>query len=91
MLVYPGPAAGLDARAKEFVRGERFPKHYAMLLDPDHTFTNAWHLRWNAPRETAYPSTFVIDADGVVRWAKVSRTHGDRADTADVLTAVRKL
>ena len=91
VMVYPGPADDLDEKAKQFVRGKKFPKNYTMLLDPDYRFTNAWRLRWDAPRETAYPSTFVIDADGEIRWAKVSRGHGDRADTADVLAAVKAL
>ncbi len=30
------------------------------MLDPGFTFTNAYGLRWNAPHETAYPTTIVM-------------------------------
>jgi alkyl hydroperoxide reductase subunit AhpC len=60
-------------------------------LDPDYTFTLRYGLRWDAPRETAYPSTFVIDRGGVVRFALVSRTHDGRAPAADVLAVLAGL
>ena len=57
-------------------------------LDPDYKFTNAYHLRWDAKAETAYPSTFVIDAERKVQFAKVSKSHGDRASADEVLEAL---
>jgi hypothetical protein len=57
-------------------------------MDPDYKFTNAYRLRWDAPRETAYPSTFVIDRERKVRFAKVSKTHGGRATASEVLKAL---
>ena len=47
-----------------------------------------WVFVWDAPRETAYPSTFVIDQGGVIRFAKVSKSHGGRAATGEVLKAL---
>ena len=91
LFVYPGAAAGLAERAKEFVADRDLPKNARMLLDPDYAFTKAYGLRWDAPSETAYPSTFVVDRDGKIRFAKVSTTHGGRAKSADVLDAVAKL
>lgn len=91
VLVYPGPSDNLQARASEFVSGKRLPANFHLVLDPDYAFTNAYHLRWNAKNETAYPATFVIDKDGKIRFAKVSMTHGDRAKTADVLAALASL
>lgn len=88
VLVYPGPADGLKAHAEEFVRGKDYPAHYHLVLDPDYTFTNAYGLRWDARNETAYPSTFVLDKDRKVTFAKVSRSHGDRAKTSDVVKAL---
>lgn len=89
VLVYPGEAAGLptyaDAFTDRFVKTE-LPAPITMVLDPDYTLTNAYGLRWNAPRETAYPSTFVID-DGQITWAQISRTHGGRVKAADALAA----
>ncbi|REK06689.1 MAG: AhpC/TSA family protein [Planctomycetota bacterium] len=88
VLVYPGPADDLDARAAEFIKGKSLPDNFAFVTDPGYEFTNAYGLRWDAPRETAYPSTFVIGTDGNVRFAKVSKTHGGRANTAKVLEAL---
>jgi magnesium-transporting ATPase (P-type) len=42
-------------------------------------------LRWDAPKETAYPTTFLIDRHDVVFFRKVSRAHGDRTTADDVL------
>ena len=46
---------------------------------------NAYGLRWNAPKETAYPSTFILNNKGIVHYAKISQGHGDRSKAADVL------
>lgn len=91
VMVYPGASRGLQARAKEFLSGTTLPPNFTLVTDPEYTFTTAYHLRWDAPQETAYPSTFVIDREGVVRYAKVSRTHGDRAPAREVVEAVQAL
>jgi peroxiredoxin len=88
LLVYPGPATGLKLHADEFVNGKSLPENFQLLLDPDFKFTKSYHLRWDVARETAYPATFVIDMDRKVRLAKVSKSHGDRAQVADVLKAL---
>lgn len=90
LLVYPGPADNLKAHAEEFVQGKDFPANFTLALDPDYSFTKQYGLRWEAPKETAYPSTFVLDTARQVLYAKVSRTHGDRAPVADVLAALPK-
>lgn len=89
--VYPGPTEEVQKRAEEFAAGKPFPTNFRFVLDPDYRFTVAYGLRWDAPQETAYPSTFVIDRAGVVRYALVSKTHGGRAPAADVLTELAKL
>jgi peroxiredoxin len=93
VFVYPGPADSLKAHAQEFRdwKGKQWPPEFLYVLDPDYTMVNAYELRWNAPRETAYPSTFVIDNKGVVRSVKISHSHGDRTKAADVLAQVREL
>jgi peroxiredoxin len=88
LFVYPGPADNLKAHAEEFAKGKTLPAHYVVLLDPDFTFTKAYDLRWEQKDETAYPSTFVIDGKQKITFAKVSTTHGDRADVADVIKAL---
>ncbi len=88
VLVYPGPAEDLDQRASEFMLKRTLPAHFSIVTDPDYKFTNAYGLRWDAPRETAYPSTFVIDGQGTIRLVVVSKKHGGRAKAADVLKAL---
>ena len=85
VLVYPGPSADLELRAKEFLKEMQLPEPFVFVVDPDYAFTNLYHLRWDEPRETAYPSTFVLDLDRVVRFRKTSFSHGDRAKTDDVI------
>ena len=91
LWVYPGPAADLASHASDFVAGKDVPANFRILIDPGYVFTVAYGLRWDAPSETAYPATFVIDRSGIVRFAQVSRTHGGRTAVADVLKALAAL
>lgn len=91
VFVYPGPAKGLEGKAEEFIRGKTLPPNVYLLLDPAFKFTNAYGLRWDEPKETAYPSTFIIDRQQKIQFKKLSITHGDRAKANDVLKAVEKL
>lgn len=89
VLVYPGPADGLKQHAGEFVQGKTIPANFHLLLDPDYTFLNQYGLRWDAPGETSYPSTFVIDKKGKVTFAKISHEHGDRSTSEEILKALK--
>ncbi len=89
LMVYPGPSKALEKHAADFVSGKTLPAGYHLLIDPDYTFTEAYGLRWEAPNETAYPSTFVVGRDGTVTYAKISETHGGRASVEDVLKALK--
>jgi peroxiredoxin len=93
VLVYPGPADSLTDRAKEFEDQGKWelPANFHYVTDPDYKFTDAWGLRWEAARETAYPSTFIIGKDQKIKFAKTSTTHGDRAAAATVLEELAKL
>jgi thioredoxin-dependent peroxiredoxin len=88
LFVYPGPADGLKDHAVDFTKSTPLPAGFRVLLDPDYTFTNAYGLRWNAPQETAYPSTYVLGKDGVIVLARTSHEHGGRVPVTDVLTAL---
>jgi peroxiredoxin len=90
LLVYPGPPADLGSHAAEFLTGKQLPAHFQMLLDPGYEFTNKYDLRWDAPRETAYPSTFLIDRRGVIFFSKVAKEHGGRATASEILAALAK-
>jgi thioredoxin-dependent peroxiredoxin len=90
VFIYPGPSDDLEKHADEFVKGKSFPDHFHLLVDPDYAFTNAYGLRWDAKKETAYPSTFVTDSKSKVIFAKVSKTHSDRTKAADVLKVLQE-
>jgi peroxiredoxin Q/BCP len=91
LLIYPGPPADLDEHAKEFLASQsEMPSNVVLVTDPDYKVTNLYGLRWDAPHETAYPSTFVLGKDGTIIFEKISHSHGDRLsaqDTLDHLTA----
>jgi peroxiredoxin len=90
VMVYPSPAEKLKEHAQEFLQNKEWPKEFVFVTDPDYRFTDAYGLRWNAPKETAYPSTFVIGKDNKVRFSQVSKTHGGRAKVTDVLKTLSK-
>ena len=90
MLVYPGPPQDLGARANEFLVGKDLPNNFDLVLDPGYTFTNMYGLRWDAAQETAYPSTFLIDRQGVVFFSKIVKEHGGRTTAAEILDALPK-
>jgi peroxiredoxin len=91
IFVYPGPAVDLKVHAEEFKswKCKVWPNEFLFVLDPDFTMVSAYGLRWDAPRETAYPSTFVLDKAGLIRFAKVSHSHGGRAQVGEILEALR--
>lgn len=91
LWVYPGPAGELAKHAADFTSDAPLPSNVRVLLDPGYAFTMAYGLRWDAPKETAYPATFVIDQAGIIRFAHVSAEHGGRTPAADVLQALRVL
>ena len=90
IMVYPGPPQDLGAKAQEFTADKKLPENFDLVLDPGYEFTNLYGLRWDAARETAYPSTFLIDQRGVVFFAKVSKSHGDRSRAADIIEILKK-
>jgi peroxiredoxin Q/BCP len=86
LLVYPGPHADLDQHAKEFLEKQaELPSNVVLVTDPDYKATNLYGLRWNAPHETAYPSTFILDKKGMIVFEKISHSHGDRMSAQDAL------
>ena len=91
VLVYPGAADLVHVKAEDFVTGKTMPSNFHFTTDPDLKTVNLYNLRWDAPNETAYPTTLVIDKGGVIRYAKISKSHGDRASAVDVLAEIAKL
>jgi peroxiredoxin Q/BCP len=86
LLVYPGPPADLDQRAQEFLAKQvALPSNVVLVTDPDYKATNLYSLRWDAPNETAYPSTFILDRNRKVLFQKISRSHADRTTASEIL------
>jgi peroxiredoxin len=86
LLVYPGPPGDLDQHAKDFLAKQtELPSNVVLVTDPDYAVTNQYGLRWDAPHETAYPSTFILNRKGVIVFEKISHTHGDRLSAEDAL------
>ena len=91
LLVYPGPPAELDQHAKDFLtKQSELPANIVLVTDPDYKVTNLYGLRWDAPRETAYPSTFILDKNGKVLFEKISHGHGDRVLAQEALDQLPK-
>ena len=90
ILVYPGPPQDLNAKANEFLADKKLPANFDLVLDPGYEFTNLYGLRWDAAQETAYPSTFLIDRQGVVFFSKIVKEHGGRTTATEILDAMPK-
>jgi peroxiredoxin len=85
VMVYPGPPQDLEKRAAEFLSEKPLPAGFHLLIDPDYQFTTRYGLRWQAPRETAYPSTFLIDRNGIIFFTKIVKAHGGRTTPQELL------
>ena len=91
LFVFPGPPEGLKDHGSEFATTVELPDSMTLLLDPDYTMTQSYDLRWDATGETAFPSTFVIDQAGQIRFADISFRHGGRTSAEEILEALRDM
>lgn len=91
LMVYPGPSEELQDHAEEFSENFRFPPNFYFTLDPDYSMVKSYGLRWDAPKETAYPSTFIINKEGIVVYSKISTTHGGRASNEEIFEALNSM
>jgi thioredoxin-dependent peroxiredoxin len=89
VMIYPGPAEKLKEHAQEFLQDKQWPESFVFAVDPDYSFTNAYGLRWDAKKETAYPSTFIVEPSGTIRFAHVSQSHGNRLSASRVLAELK--
>ena len=90
VMVYPGPPQNLKSKANEFLADKKLPDNFALVLDRGYEFTNLYGLRWDAAHETTYPSTFLIDRQGIVFFSKIVKEHGGRTTATEILEAMPK-
>ena len=67
---------------------------YPLLSDPDHAVIDRYGLfnpNESKRRPVPYPTTLVIDMEGVVRWKFVETNYKIRPELADILAAVAAL
>ena len=89
VMIYPGPSAHLKQHAGEFLQNKSWPGEFTFALDPDFAFAKTYGLRWDAPKETVYPATFIIERGGRIRLAHVSESHGNRLSAARAIAALK--
>jgi peroxiredoxin len=68
--------------------------NYPLLLDPAHTVSATYGVAFQMRIHTELcnrPATFIIDRDGVLRYARRAQTFGDRPSPDDVLAELKKL
>ncbi len=66
-----------DYFAKSKMSMENTP--FTAVLDPEHTFTEAYSIEKPGTKfKEAYPSTFVIDRGGILRFKYIGMTPSDR-------------
>lgn len=91
LLVYPGKPGKIDQHAQDFIaKTGQLPANFHLVVDPDYKFTNQYGLRWDAPFETAYPSTFIINQQGTIVFRRTSHKHGDRTTAEEILGELSK-
>lgn len=91
IFIYPGSADLVQVKAEDFVSGKTVPANMHFVTDPELKTVDLFHLRWDAKGENSYPSTFLVDKTGVIRYAKISKSHADRAAAADVIAEIAKI
>jgi len=91
VMVYPGAKDLVQSKAEEFLVDKTQLENVEFVIDPDLKVVDQYSLRWDAPNETSYPSTFVFNRKGQVAFVKISRSHGDRSSAAEVLAVLKSM
>ena len=90
---YPGYECPFcNRQVREFIRdAPKFASAGARIVmvypgpSPDQ-----YGLRWDAPGETAYPSTFLIDRNGTIFFTKIVKAHGGRSTPQELVEMLPK-
>lgn len=91
VLIYPGEPTELERHAEQFMSSRSLPEPMILVRDPGLKMVNEWGLRWNAPRETAYPATYIIKSNGRIAWRKISDNHAGRSTAQEIIEQLKKL
>ena len=83
-------APGSRRKGERVFGRQKASREFRPGIDQGYEFTNMYGLRWDAPHETAYPSTFLIDRQGVIFFSKIVKEHGGRTTAAEILDALSK-
>ena len=65
-----------------------------VLLDPSLTVSASYGVLFQMNihvEESNRPATFIIDREGILRYARRAKSYGDRPSAADILAEVEKL
>ena len=68
--------------------------HFPMLVDPSLTVSATYGVAFQMRIHTEWsnrPATFIIDKQGVLRYAKRATTYGDRPKPDQILAELKKL
>ena len=84
-----------DTEAESQDLKQRLGLTFAILSDPDLSVTDAYGLRHVSGRaatgqDMPFPTTFVVDADGIVRAKIENETYRDRPSPKDVMAALKE-
>jgi peroxiredoxin len=86
LFIYPGSdSKNLADDATNMTGNNVLPSNVHVVLDPNYQFTSQYGLRWEAPNQTAYPSTFLLSKGRTVIFAHTGRTSSDQTPATDVL------
>ena len=67
---------------------------YPLLADPAHLVSAAYGVAFQMRIHTEWcnrPGTFVVDREGVLRYARRGRSFADRPSPAEILAEIKKL
>ncbi|MBL8840990.1 MAG: redoxin domain-containing protein [Planctomycetes bacterium] len=87
VLVYPGPENGWEAFLEKYQRAGDDAPPYPCLFDPELRLVRSLGIEGTQ----AIPSSLLLDASGVVRYAYVGTTVDDRPSAKRLVEEIRKL
>lgn len=64
------------------------PPNITLVTDPGNKVKNLSGVRWKAPEETDYPSTFVPDKNRTAQFEQISRGHGDHITASQIFAQI---